>query len=377
MRGACDGCLARVNGVPNVMTCQTPAEPDLDVRSQNTLGSRDLDFLRMTDWFFPDGMNHHELFAGVPGVQSAMQLFARRVAGLGQLPDRVRASPRSGARARRQAVEVLIVGAGPAGMAAALALARGGREVLVVDDGLGPGGGARWLAREDDAGLVTLRDEFEVAVAQGKIALRCRTVAAAVFGRDVLVVGAVGEEALVVEPRRLVLASGAHDGVVPFENNDFPGVLSARAACALAATGVSVGEQVVILAPALSPAPEVSFAGAFERQAPATTKIRRVLEVVRVKGTSRVRGVVVRNDGREQSIAADALLVDAPRSPAYELCEQAGAKLEHRPSGYVPVATRGKIAEDVWAMGEVTGAPLASAAFLRAAEEIARGIAEA
>jgi sarcosine oxidase subunit alpha len=79
----------------------------------------------------------------------------------------------------------------------------------------------------------------------------------------------------------------------------------------------------------------------------------------------------VREGGRERSIPADALLVDAPRAPAYELCEQAGATLTHRPSGYAPVALRGRIADGVWAIGEVTGAPLAAGAFVRAAEEIA------
>jgi len=128
MRGACDGCLARVGGVPNVMTCLVPAEEGLVITSQNTLGSREIDLLRVTDWFFPDGMNHHELFAGVPGVQSAMQLFARRVAGLGRLPDEVKLP----SHARRRNVDVLVVGCGPAGMAAAVALARKGRKVEVA-----------------------------------------------------------------------------------------------------------------------------------------------------------------------------------------------------------------------------------------------------
>src|SRR5262245_52267228 len=113
LRGACDGCLARVGETPNVMTCLVAAEDGLEVRSQNTLGSREVDFLRMTDWFFPDGMNHHELFAGVPGVQSIMQVFARRVAGLGRLP-KVAEPPR---RARRRSLDVAIIGGGPAGMA--------------------------------------------------------------------------------------------------------------------------------------------------------------------------------------------------------------------------------------------------------------------
>src|SRR3984957_18000592 len=83
LRAACDGCLARVDGRPNVMTCMVPAAEGTVVGTQNTRGAREVDFLRVTDWFFPRGMNHHELFAGVPGLQGLMQTFARRVAGLG------------------------------------------------------------------------------------------------------------------------------------------------------------------------------------------------------------------------------------------------------------------------------------------------------
>src|ERR1019366_5521668 len=44
-RAACDGCLARVAGEPNVMTCRTVATEGVVVLSQNTLGSRNVDLL--------------------------------------------------------------------------------------------------------------------------------------------------------------------------------------------------------------------------------------------------------------------------------------------------------------------------------------------
>ena len=375
MRGACDGCLARVDGVPNVMTCLTAVDAGLEVTSQNTLGSRELDLLRVTDWFFPDGMNHHELFAGVPGVQAAMQLFARRVAGLGKLPEGVRGT----AASKRRDVDVLVVGAGPAGMAMAIAAARAGRVVEVVDDALVAGGGARGLVDQDDPVLGGVRELFARAVAAGGVVLRSRAVAAGVFGRDVLVVSAEGEgRAEVLQAKALVIAAGAHDGIVPFENNDFPGVMSARAACILTQSGVSLGTDIVILTPdeSATELPSVTFGAAFERSVvargakAAKTRITRVRTVIGVKGSSRLRAVVVPDANGERSVRADVLLVDAPRAPAYELCEQAGATLSHSPAGYAPVAVRGKIADGVFAIGEVTGAPLDPAAFVRAAEEI-------
>ncbi len=381
MRGACDGCLARVEGEPNVMTCLTPATPGLEVLTQNALGTRELDLLRVTDWFFPDGLNHHELFAGVPGVQAAMQLFARRVAGLGRLPDTAR--PLKGAARRR--VPVLVIGGGAAGMAVAAAIARRGRPVEVVDDGLVVGGGARGLSAADDPVLAAAREAFEQAVSTGSVTFRPRTVAGAVFGRDVLLVGPSGAE--IAEPAALVLATGAHDGVVPFENNDFPGVHSARAACLLAASGAAVGQRVVILTPrdqrgdGEDAAGGISFADAFERiverhaalGAP-KTDVTRVTGVTSVRGSTRLRAVVVSEGGAERVVPADALLVDAPRAPAYELAAQAGASLEHRPAGHTPVATRGKLADGVWAIGEVTGDALSPRRFALAAEEIAQQI---
>jgi sarcosine oxidase subunit alpha len=297
-----------------------------------------------------------------------MQLFARRVAGLGRMPEV--STPAK--RARRRSVDVLVVGAGPAGMAVAVAAARRGRRVEVVDDGLRPGGGMQGLLAPDED-FAAIQAAFLGAVARGAVVVRSRTVAAGFFGADLLV-GDGNDDggAEVVEAQAFVIAAGAHDGIVPFENNDLPGVMSARAACMLAAGGISVGDRVVLLAPTRTSVDgnEVLFGDVFDR-AQIKAKVTRVGEVVRVKGSSGVRAVVVRDGGKERSIPADVLLVDAPRAPAYELCEQAGGKLAHRPAGYAPVHDRGRIAEKVWAIGEVTGASLAAGPFVRAAEEIA------
>src|SRR5688572_19290242 len=85
LRGACDGCLARVDGVPNVMTCLRPAAGGERIETQNVVGSRESDLLRVTDWFFPQGIDHHHLMAGIPGISGVMQAFARKLAGLGKL----------------------------------------------------------------------------------------------------------------------------------------------------------------------------------------------------------------------------------------------------------------------------------------------------
>ncbi|HEX7665901.1 MAG TPA: FAD-dependent oxidoreductase, partial [Polyangiaceae bacterium] len=346
-RAACDGCLARVDGVPNVMTCRARAHAGAEIVTQNTLGTRDVDLLRVTDWFFPKGMNHHELFAGVVGVDRLMQSFARRVAGLGRLPKKVEAAR----EATRRDVDVLVVGSGPAGACTAIALANAGRDVEVIDDALVLGGSMRALA---SAGWREIEDEFRGLVKAKKIRARTETTAVAIYGDDVLVVGAEGPE--VITAKVTVLACGAHDGVLAFEGNDVPGVVSARAAGLLLDRGVVLGKKIVIVTPEGGGPFGDAFAARASELGVAVTRVQG--EPVRVSGASRVRGVVVRQGKKETKIACDALLVDAGRTASYELAAQAGAKVEQHGAGFVVAVSDCKARDRFFVVGETVGSTL-------------------
>jgi sarcosine oxidase subunit alpha len=339
LRGACDGCLARVDGVPNVMTCLAHAREGARVETQNVLGSRTLDLLRATDWFFPRGLDHHHFLAGVPGLSPIMQNIARRIAGLGVLPEAVRPV----APGADEAFDAVVVGAGPAGIAAASTFAAAGLRCLLVDDGPAPGGSL--LARgEAELGDVLARHPL------GEAEVRPRTVAAGVYDGRALLVGP--ERGGVATARALVLATGAHDGVLPFENNDLPGVLSARAGCRLFEAGVLPGGRVVV-------AGDGPYARRFVERAGAAVA-RHVPDgaaVVRAEGLSRVAAVVVRDGGAEVRLEADALLVDAPGAPAFELAGQAGAELAYLEGrGYAPKAdASGRAAPGVFVTGGARG----------------------
>ena len=113
--GRCDGCLMRVDGVGNVMTCRAPARDGMHVETQNVIGSAESDLLAATDWFFPGGMKHHDMFTASKVLNRAMLKVARRLAGIGELPSRlVPDSP-----PREASCDVLVIGGGPAGLAAA------------------------------------------------------------------------------------------------------------------------------------------------------------------------------------------------------------------------------------------------------------------
>ncbi|HEX8789809.1 MAG TPA: 2Fe-2S iron-sulfur cluster-binding protein [Polyangiaceae bacterium] len=357
LRAGCDGCLARVDDEPNVMTCRVPAADGMRIETQNVVGSRDTDLLRMADWFFPEGMNHHELFAGVPGVQRVMQALARRVAGLGRLPAGEAVPPRE---AHRRQVDALVVGAGPAGMSTAMLLVKKGRRVEVVDDALVWGGSVRALPGATGGPWTQLLESFANAVVMGDLRLRMRTTAAAVFGEDVLLAGEEGVE--VATPSTLVIATGAHDGVLAFEGNDLPGVMSARAAGWIASLGVEPGERAVVaLTEGGGPFGEACASAI--RGATLVTGVP-----LRAGGSSRIKDVTVATASGERTLRCDALLVDAPRAPAYELAAQAGATLRHEPQGYVVETDEaGRIRPGIYAVGEVTGASLEPEAIARAA----------
>jgi sarcosine oxidase subunit alpha len=356
LRGACDGCLARVDDVPNVMTCRVPASEGMRIETQNVAGSRETDLLRATDWFFPEGMNHHELLAGVPGAGKVMQALARQVAGLGKLPKH----PLGPAAARRTQAEVLVVGAGPAGMAAATALARRGRRVVLVDDDLAAGGSLLALPGEARQPWQPLVEAFEAAVASGAVLVRLRTTAAGIYGDDVLLAGPEAVEVMVAPT--VVLAAGAHDGTLVFEGNDLPGVVSARALGRLLGHGVRLGKRVVVVrGPGGGP-----FGAAVAAARPEVTQVDGIPTAAR--GSARVRAVEV--SGRE--VACDVLAIDAARAPSYELCAQAGAELTHEPRGFVvKTGPGGRIREGFFACGEVTGTPLDPVAIQTTAREVA------
>lgn len=364
-RGGCDGCLMRVDGEPNVMTCLRPLERGAVVSSQNTLGSRRFDLLRVTDWFFPQGLNHHELFAGIPGAAELMPKFARRVAGLGKLPDR----PLAPREAARRQVDALVVGAGPAGVAAALALVERGRDVFVVDEGLEPGGGALALDAPARAPFASALEAFASAARDGRLRFSRRAAALAVFGGEVLVVG--DDETSLLRARTTVLAVGAHDGVVPFEGNDLPGVMSPRAAGWLLARGVLPGERIVVISEREASLHARSYARAAS-DAGASVRVLERTKIARATGGARVKAVVVEGPSGGAEEPADTLLVDAPRSPAYELLEQAGARLEHAPFGFVPAhAGDREISPGFFALGECAGEPMDAAAYQVTARDLA------
>ena len=139
---------------------------------------------------------------------------------------------------------VLVVGAGPAGLAAAVAAARSGAAVTVVDALPEPGGqvwrGLWGAPREDRAGA-WFRALRSVPV---DLRLGRRVITAPAPGRLGLL-GSRGAEQLGYD--RLILATGARERFLPFPGWTLPGVLGAGGLQALAKGGLELrGRRVVV-----------------------------------------------------------------------------------------------------------------------------------
>lgn len=357
--GRCDGCLMRVDGVGNVMTCRAPARDGMHVETQNVVGSAESDLLSATDWFFPGGMNHHEMFTANKMLNQAMLKVARRIAGIGELPTRlVPDSP-----PREAACEVLVIGGGPAGLAAATQAALAGASTILLEetDETGghllayPGGVVDERGRELNAPAVAeaLTREAEAA----GVRVLARHAAIGVYGDEVL--AHAKDHVLRVRAQRVIVATGAHEGGMAFEGSDLPGVIGVRAACLLLRHGVLPGERVAIVglgewSDALASALRTRGAEVFGPFPEA--------EVLRARGRPAVRGLdVARGAGAgatTETLECDCVAIAPPPSAAYELAEQAGTGVSFSGDAFV-VSANGvngaTAAARVFAVGECTG----------------------
>ncbi|MBX9593740.1 MAG: (2Fe-2S)-binding protein, partial [Roseomonas sp.] len=166
----------------------------------------------------------------------------RRAAGLGRAPD----APDPDAYERSHLFcDVLVIGAGPAGLAAALAAARTGARVVLADEDSRVGGRLLQDRQEIDGAPAAIWAEKVLAElrAMPDVTLLPRTTVFGVFddgqyGALERVADHLAEppahtprqRAWTIVAKRAVLAAGAVERPIAFPGNDRPGVMSAAAA---------------------------------------------------------------------------------------------------------------------------------------------------
>ncbi|MEA3133394.1 MAG: sarcosine oxidase, subunit alpha, partial [Gammaproteobacteria bacterium] len=354
---------------PNLRATQVELYDGLIAMSQNRWPSLRHDIGRVNDLFsrfFPAGFYYKTFMWPRTAWKALYEPVIRRAAGLGSAPTR----PDPDRYAQRYAhCDVLVVGAGPAGIAAALAAADGGARVMLCDEQAEFGGSLLGdvAARIDgDDGRAWVERSIAALRLNTRVTLLARTTAFGYFPHNLIGLnerltdhlshptqGQPRERLWQVRARTVVLATGAIERPLVFPGNDRPGILLAGAGQTyLNRYGVRVGTRVVIVTAAdaayqaaldLHDAGVVVAAVADVRQAPSGALPEAVrLEGIHVIPASTVLGTdgdlrvsrisLGRTDNGSvraaQSFDCDAVLMSGGFTPSVHLFSQSRGKLE-------------------------------------------------
>ena len=310
------------------------------------------------------------------------EYFIRRAAGLGRAP--TGSDPDTYDKSYAHC-DLLVIGAGPSGLAAAHAAGRTGARVLVVDERPEPGGhlpGTRQTINDAPAEewvsvmLADLADMEDVRILS-------RATALGYYDHNYVTVlerrtdhipyrerrGRVRQRLWKVRARQVVLATGAHERPLVFRNNDRPGVMLASAAQSYVNRyAVRPGSNAVVFTnndTAYDPALDLADAGARVTVVDVRTELsdvrrsqlrRRGIEllaghaVTDVRGAKAVTGVRVAAltvagsayAGGNRKIPCDLVCMSGGWNPAIHLFSQSGGRLafDETKGAFVPGEAR-------------------------------------
>ncbi|MBO0890486.1 MAG: (2Fe-2S)-binding protein, partial [Acidothermales bacterium] len=222
------GCVVQVGDEPNVRGGHRLVTDGMVVSSQNTWPSLRFDVKgvnRLAGRFLSAGF-YYKTFIKPQRLWPTYERVLQRFVHAGSISD---TTPHDEQDKRFAHPDVLVAGGGPAGMAAAVAAARDGARVLLVEEEHQLGGHLRWGDAADLAALEDLReqvrrlDDIEV--------LTDSVVAGRYDGNWVAVVERRGgvERLVKARAKAFVVAPGLVERPYVFTGNDLPGVMLSTA----------------------------------------------------------------------------------------------------------------------------------------------------
>ncbi|MCO6180002.1 sarcosine oxidase subunit alpha [Ciceribacter sp. RN22] len=350
---------------PNVRATVQEVFDGMKIGTQNRWPSLAFDIGEINDFaspFFAAGFYYKTFMWPKSFWHSVYEPFIRRAAGLGVAPKEADPDHYS---SRYAHCDVLVVGGGAAGLAAALSAAEAGAKVIVCDEQPEVGGAFHY----DTAATVDGQNGYDWAqsvaaklASMPNVRLLTRTTAFGYYNHNFVALaervtdhlakpakGLPRERLWQVRAKRVVLATGSIERHMVFANNDRPGIMLAAAGRTyLNHFGVSVGAKVGVYT-----AHDSAYEAAFDlkragvsvvaivdcREKPGEKVLAEARSlgidvllghgVVDTAGRLRIKSMTVRRNGggASRKIEVDALLVSAGWTPSVHLFSQSRGKL--------------------------------------------------
>jgi sarcosine oxidase subunit alpha len=332
---------------PNVRATVQEIHDGLEARSQNRWPSLGFDLMSVNDLaapFLGAGFYYKTFMWPRAFWERVYEPVIRRAAGLGALSGENNADRYERAFAF---CDLLVIGAGPAGLMAALVAGRAGADVIVADEDARMGG--RLLAETGEVDDMPGADWVAAVLAELKaldnVRLMTRTTVTGAYDQGTYGAlervrhhtgrrndGAPLETFWRIAAKRTVLAAGALERPVAFRNNDRPGIMTAGAVRAyLNRWGVSPGKSITVFGntdDVHRTARDMIAAGVHvaavidsRRDAPGSDDyaVYRGAQVCDSQGRRGLESITIRSDSGEDRVKTDCLAMSGGWNPTVHL----------------------------------------------------------
>src|SRR5262245_26896265 len=248
MAGMDANTLVQVGDEPSVLADRRLISDGLAVTGQNYVGSLLADRDSWMDHigrFLPVGF-YYKAFYKPKGAWKRWEPYIRRKAGLGV----VNTAAHHGYFDKEYLfADVAVIGGGPACISAALEAAKGGGEIILIDENAALGGSLTY-ARFDAAGHRGPRQAAELTAAlhgAGNVRVMTDTTCTGLFSDNWMAL-VKGTRLYKLRAKSVVIAAGSIEQPAVFRHNDLPGVMMGSAAQRLIRQyGVRPGRRAVVL----------------------------------------------------------------------------------------------------------------------------------